>query len=167
MAGAFYRDQLRSRRDHLQRAFELFCGAEGIAGAVDEQCWCAQVGQVLRALLLRVARRMERIGEQQESAYQSRLFRTQHAGLASAVGMAPQDDSGFCGRVRIPASGNIGRKRGTERGLYCGNCVLQSCPVPGGVAGTGRAERSRLPIRQIAAEHGDSGGGESIGQGPQ
>jgi hypothetical protein len=41
--------------------------------------------------------------------------------------------------------------------------VFQPCPVSSGVGWTGRAEGSGLPIREIAAEHRDSGGGESIG----
>jgi hypothetical protein len=62
---------------------------------------------MLRALLLRLSRGMERIREQQQACYQLWLFGAEHAGLASAVGVAAQEDAPFVPWLgKIPTSRN-------------------------------------------------------------
>jgi len=107
---------------------------------------------MLGALLLGLARRMQRVGEQEEGGNWLGVFcglGAEHAGLASAIGVAAEEE----------AAGNY-FFQGGER-------VLQAGAVAGGVAGAGRAEGSRLAIGEIAAQDGESGGGESFGEGDE
>src|SRR3982751_6476911 len=67
---------------------------------------------MLGALLLGAARGMERVGEQQESRDEAWFFGAEHAGLASAVGMACEEDALLLAG-RFPTSRNIGEKWGT------------------------------------------------------
>ena len=60
---------------------------------MDEECWCAQVGEMLCPLLPGAARGMERIGEQKQASDKLRFFGTEHAGLTSAVGVAAEIDA--------------------------------------------------------------------------
>jgi len=149
VTGAFDCQQFRLGGNHLQRLLQFCDGAEGIARAVDEQRRGAQAGQMLGALLLWFARRMQGIGKQQQGWDQVWLFCAEDAGLAPAVGMAGEED------------------RARDCFLNCCDGILQAGAVAGGVAGAGRAPVSHLPIGQIAAQDGESGGGESLGQGDE
>lgn len=149
MTGSVYWEQLRFCGDHFHGALKFGDGAEGVACAVDEERGRAQVGKMLRALLLGAARRMERVGEQQEGRGQVWLLGAEHAGLASAIGVASEVDAA---------------------GQHCSHlcdCVLQACAVADGVAGAGRAKRTRLAKWQIAAEDGEARGGKGLGQGAE
>src|ERR1039458_6742930 len=61
VTGAFDGEQLRFRGNHFQRLRQLGDGAEGVSGATYEQSRGAQVGEMLGALLIGLARGMERI----------------------------------------------------------------------------------------------------------
>jgi hypothetical protein len=65
MSGSFYGEELCFCGNHLHRVLEFFDGSEGITGALHEQRWRAQVGEMLRALLLGFARWVQWIGEKQ------------------------------------------------------------------------------------------------------
>ena len=66
MAGACDGQQLGLGGDHFEGLFDFSDGAEGIARALDEERGSAQVGEMLGALLLGVARGMQRIREQEQ-----------------------------------------------------------------------------------------------------
>src|SRR5438309_9689817 len=104
---------------------------------------------MLRALLLRLARRVQRVGKQKQGCGQIPVFRAQHAGLAAAVGVSPQEDS----TLNHPSH-------------YCDR-ILQTGAVAGGVGGAGWAKGSRLAIGKIAAQHSKAVGGESLGERDQ
>ena len=81
---------------------------------------------MLRSLLLGTPGRMKRVGEQQEACGQVRFFGAEHARLASAVGMAPEEyGSGFALAFgKIPTSRNTGEKWGTHNSANCCDGVL-------------------------------------------
>src|ERR1700722_12318649 len=88
-----------------------------------------------RAQLLRLARWMQRIGEQQETIGQSRRFRGQHTGLPAAVGMPAQPDL---------------------FGVFLANLqdlLAQAFAISSGVAGAWWAVWPVLPEGQIVAHH--------------
>ena len=58
-----------------------------------EQAGRAQIRQMLNAKLLRLARRMQRIGKQQQSGHQLRLRGAKHRRLPPAIGVAAQKNS--------------------------------------------------------------------------
>ena len=92
VTGALERQELCFGGDHFHGALQLFDRAERIAGTVHEERGRAQVRKVLRALLLGTARRMERVGQQQQARNQLWFFGAEHAGLTATVGVAAQDD---------------------------------------------------------------------------
>lgn len=146
MTGSFCWEQLGFCGDHFDGALEFGDGAEGIAGAVDEERGCAQVWEMLRALLLGAARRMQRVGEQQEGGGEVWLFGAEHARLAPAIGVASEEDA-------------TGREL-----FYSSDCSGETGTVAGGVSGAGRAEGPHLTKGQVTAQHGEAGGGKSFGQ---
>jgi len=104
---------------------------------------------VLSAKLRRVARRMKRIGEQQEAIGDLGLFCDKHAGLPSTVGVPPEKE----------AAGNQPSHRG--------HGVNQACAVTGGIARTRWAEAPGLAKRQIATQDGVPSFGEGACQRSQ
>ena len=104
---------------------------------------------MLRALLLGAARGMQRVGEQEEGRGQVRLLGAEHASLTAAIGVASEVD----------AAG--------QHCSYLCDGVLQARTVDGGVAGAGRAKRTRLAKWQIAAEDGEARRGKGLGQGAE
>ena len=68
----------------------------GILGPLEVRDEAGQLVQLggprLRALLIRLARRMQRVGEQQQRRHQARFFGAEHAGLASTVRMTAEVD---------------------------------------------------------------------------
>ena len=60
---------------------------------MDEERRCLQIREMLRALLLGTARRMERVREQEQACRCVRFFGAEHAALTSAVGMTGEVDS--------------------------------------------------------------------------
>ncbi len=159
MTGTFYFQQFCFGRNHLERLLEFGGGAEGIARAVDEKCRRAQVGQMLRPLLLGLARRMKRIGEQKEGCDEVVFFGAEHAGLTSAIGVAAEVK--FAG---LRSFRNVGERWDVPYFLYNRNCVFQASAIAGGVGRARRSEGSHLAIGEIAAEHGNSCGAKCIGQ---
>src|SRR5437660_3859658 len=111
---------------------------------------------MLRALLLGTARGMERVGEQQETGNQVWFFGAEHAGLASAVGMAAEKNAGLflLVRAKIPTSLRVREKWGAQTVFQRSDRVFQAGTIAGGVAGAGWAEGSCLAVGQIAAEDG-------------
>src|ERR1700682_3283974 len=88
---------------------------------------------------------MQRVGEQEQSRDQFWLFGTEHAGLASAVGVAAEEDA-------------------LRHSFHRGNGIYKSGTITDRIARSGRAVVSRLPIREVAAQHAESGGGEDVGK---
>ena len=176
VTGAFDRQQFRPCRNHLQRALKFLNRPEGIAGALNEQRWRSQVWEMLRPLLLGPARRMQRIGQQQQSRNQvwgvMGKLGAEHAGLASAIGVSAEIDvsrrfAAFVPRrvIRVPT---LSRQRTPGWGIHhspeCGNRVLQAGAVARGVARSRWPEGSRLAKGKIAAEHAEPGFGEGVSQ---
>src|SRR5215472_17316196 len=119
---------------------------------------------MLRSLLFRTARRVQRVGKQQESWDQIRLFSTEHAGLTSTVGVSTHEyGSVRCLARKIPTSRNTSEKWGTHHFSKCGDGVLQAGPVAGSVGGTGRSERARLAEGKITAKNTESSVGKNVG----
>ena len=104
---------------------------------------------MLGALLFWFARRMQRVGKQQEARDECGIFGAKHAGLATAVGVASEEET----------SG--------DHSSQLRDRVFQAGAIAGSVAGTGRAEWPHLPVRQVAAEHGEAGCSEGLGEGDQ
>ena len=92
------------------------------------------------------ARRMEWIGEEQEAVGESEFSSAEHGCLPSAVGMAAEKDAA----CSMSAHGGDGR---TEALLIAFRAA----------AGR-RAVRMQLAEGKIAAEDGESGGAEGIGE---
>lgn len=88
MARTFDGQQFRFGWDHLHGALEFFDRAERIAAAVNEEGRRTQVGKMLCALLFGTARRMERVGEQEQARRQIGFFGAEHARLAATIGVA-------------------------------------------------------------------------------
>jgi len=112
---------------------------------------------MLGALLFGLAGRVKGIGEKQEPGDQCWLFGAEHAGLASAIGVAAEEDRAVS--WGIPCI--------THNFLYGCDCIFQAGAVAGAVGGAGRAEGSVLAVGEIAAEDGESAVGESIREGAE
>jgi hypothetical protein len=93
---------------------------------------------MLNPQLFRLPRRMQRIREQQQTFDEARLVGAQHRRLSSTIRMSAQKQAP--------------RDHFAKRG----NSILQTLTVASGVAGPGRTKRPALPIRQIAAQHGNA-----------
>lgn len=92
------------------------------------------------------ARRMERVGEKQKAICEFGFGGAEHGRLPSAVGVAAEKDAAWC----VPAHGGDGR--------------AEPLLIAFGTAAWRRSVRTRLAKRKIAAEHGQSGGAEGIGE---
>jgi hypothetical protein len=103
-----------------------------------EQRRRVQIGQMLCALLLRLAWWMQRIRKEQESSGKFRFFRAEHARLTSAVRMSAEKN----------LSGDLLLQRRDG--------ILQSRAIMRRIARAGWSPGSHLPKRQIAAQHGES-----------
>ena len=90
---ALHREDLRVRRNLRDRRAQFLDRRERIARAVDEQRGRAQLRKECRAQLLGLARRMQRIGEQQQAVGQIGMLGRGHRGLPSAVGMPSREDA--------------------------------------------------------------------------
>src|SRR5580700_5252286 len=97
------------------------------------------------AQLIRLSRRMQRIGEKQQAVYQLRILRNKDGRLPSSVGMAAQ---------KYRAAFSLSHKRDRSP---------QTVAVPGGTAGRGRPVRALGAKWQIETQHGEAGCGECIG----
>ena len=92
MAHFFKSDELVARGDGGEGGVHFGKGTEGVAGAVDEQGWRLEPRKVTRAELLRFARRMQRIGEEQERVGDAGRLRREKRRLAAAIRMASEND---------------------------------------------------------------------------
>src|SRR5260370_26788398 len=101
---------------------------------------------MLSTHLVGLARRMQRVGEQQQTRDKFRLFGTEHAGLASAVGVSAEGN----------ASGYYF--------LHRGDGVAQAGTITGRIARAGRSVSPQLAIREVAAQDCESGAGEGVGK---
>src|SRR5580765_1800640 len=97
---------------------------------------------MLRALLFGTARRMQRVGQQEQARDQVWLFGAEHAGLASAVRMAAEENAGLFvpGRAKIPTSPKVREEWGTQGSFNRCDGVLQTGTVASGVTGARWAE---------------------------
>ena len=130
----FHSHQFRFRGNQVKRFFYFLHAAEGIARALDEQTWRAQVGQMLAAQLLGFARRVKRVGEQKESGYQIGFGGAEHRCLASTVRMTAEKDSPC---DALPQHSH---------------CVAQACAIALGIARKRRTGAPLVPERQITAQ---------------
>src|SRR5580704_5914046 len=96
MTRAFYGHELRLRGNQLQSLLDLRDRAERIARALDEESGSVQVEEVLRAKLVRLAGRVQRIRKQEQSGGFFGRFGAEHAGLPSAVRVAADEHPAGC-----------------------------------------------------------------------
>ena len=92
MTGFFNRDQLAPRRNGGEGSGHLVNGAERIAGSVNKQRRSPQPWEVLRAELFRFARRVQRVGEEQQRIRDSRRLRGQKSSLPPPIRMPAEYD---------------------------------------------------------------------------
>lgn len=145
MAGCFDGEELRAGRNQREGCGHLFERAGGIAASLDKESGRAEFGEVLGAELVRFARRMERIGEQEQRLGQAWLCCGKDRGLAASIGVASQKNT-LCA---VAAYRFHGRAEA---------CLIPGCGVQGRSVGTLLAEG------EIATEHGDTRGSEGLGQ---
>ncbi len=190
VTGVFDREQFRSCGNHFQGVFEFDDSSERIARSGNEERGSVQAGKMLGALLLRTARRVQWIGEQKQAGGEVTFLGAEHTSLTASVGVAGEEDSPFPPNERRVGRGilflfttpTLSQRRRQSWGGWgnlillkirvrsfsdCGDGVFQSGAVAGGVAGTGRAKGSHLAIGQVAAQDGEPGGAESLGQRDQ
>src|SRR5438874_11424355 len=101
---------------------------------------------MLGAQAVRLSRRVQRIREEQQSRDEIGLVGGEESGLPAAIGLAAEKDPS--------------RHDATHRG----DRLPEAGTVGGGAGGRGRAGRTALAERQIAAQHGKSGGAERFGR---
>ncbi len=90
-------------RGDCRHPFAHFIGSsEGIFCAVYENGGSAQGGEMIGSELGWFVRHVKRIGQEQQSVAGFRILRSQHAGLASAIGVAAENDWAVyqCSQVR-------------------------------------------------------------------
>src|SRR5262249_54559080 len=92
---------------------------------------------------------MQRIGKQQQSSSELIVPCSQHAGLASTVGVTAQEDAALYGRA------------------HKSHGPTQTFLVGGRASGKRRTMRTLLAERQVAAQHSKAGLGERAGQGDE
>lgn len=93
MAGAFHYKQIRVRGNHGDRRAQLFDGGERIGRAMDEKHRRAQLREKADAHLFGLVRRMQGIGEQQQSGGEFGVLCGGHRRLPAAVGMSAREDA--------------------------------------------------------------------------
>ncbi|MBI3682829.1 MAG: hypothetical protein HY235_20850 [Acidobacteria bacterium] len=86
-------EQSHRRPDERKGRAHLLDGAERVRRAVHKQAGCPQRGKVRRAEIVRFARRMQRIGEQQKAIGDRGIFRGKHRSLTPAVAVSTEDDA--------------------------------------------------------------------------
>lgn len=138
MPSAVHDEEGGAGRNHRAGRFQLVDRAERIAGAVDEERGCPETGEVVGAERLRLARAMERIGQEQKRLDETGMRRGQHARLTTAV--------------RDPAETH---PAGAEA-AYGPHRMAQPLAISPGCRGRRRPRRTRLTERQIAAQHGEA-----------
>jgi len=87
------RDQFGSGRNQLKRRSQFFHCAERIPGSLDKQTGRLQIREMLRAQLLRLARRVQGIREQEKACSQIRVLAAKHRRLPSSIGGPTQKSS--------------------------------------------------------------------------
>ncbi len=90
MSGTFDGNQLRGRRNQLDRGLQLRDRAKGVACTADEENGSPQAGEMRGPQLFWPSWRMQRIRQQEQPIDQSRLGGNQHAGLTSSIGNAAE-----------------------------------------------------------------------------
>ena len=85
MTGFFNRDQLVPRWNGRERGSHLCDGPERIARPVDEQCRRLQPREVLSTELLRLTRRVQWIGEEQQRIGDGGVLGSEECSLPSPV----------------------------------------------------------------------------------
>ncbi len=103
---------------------------------------------MLRAKLLRFARRMKGIREQQKASGQLGLLGTEHGGLAPAAGLSAQENS----------RGELVKR---------GHCVVESLAIMRGISGPRWAEGAALAEGQVTAQHEVSSVGKCLRESHQ
>src|SRR5437868_15030276 len=100
-----------------------------------EQTRDSKVWKMLCAKLIGFARRMQRIGEQQQPGDKVWIFRAEHCGLAAAIGVSAEKDLSW--------DNSSQRRHG----------IVQSCAVALGISGERRSSVTLLAEGQIAAQN--------------
>src|SRR5581483_802071 len=92
MTRAFDGGQLRLRGDEFQRSLQLFDRSETVTSALNKQRWLGELRGMIGAQAFRFARRVKRIGRQQQTVGNAGIFSAEHAALAASVGVASEKD---------------------------------------------------------------------------
>ncbi len=151
MTGSLHRDQFVLCRNQLKGRLDLLDAAEWITRTVNKQARRGQVGQVLRAKLVWLKRRMQWIGEQQQPRNEIVLLSTQHRGLTTSVGVSAKK---YLLVFALPAHDLS----------HGGNSVVQARPIALGIAGEWRPKTPLLPKRKIAAQNRVTVSAKSFGE---
>jgi hypothetical protein len=146
VSGASDRKQFGSRGDELQRGNHLVDGAKPVPHAMNKHCGGLELREMRGSQLFGPLRRVERVGEQEESIGDAGLRRAEHRGLPPAIRMTAQEDAGR----RLLAHG-------------C-NGGFESLPITLGAAAWRWPMGSQLAKRKIAAEYSQARGAERISQ---
>jgi hypothetical protein len=137
VTGTFNREELGAGRDEGEGSGHVVESAEAVAGTGDEERRRFEARKVLGPELVGAARRVERVGEQEQSVNQSWLGGGEHGGLASTIRVSAEEESG---------------QAEAAEGLNSG---AQTCLILIGTV-AGRSVGAELAEGQIAAKDGES-----------
>src|ERR1700733_1934916 len=104
MRRAFHLHQLMVSRNRRQGGSHFIDGSERGAGPVQEQRRSFKLREVRGAQLLWLARRMQRVGQEQQRVGNSRVFRGGHGRLPSAIRVTAEENAGAGNRGNFTRS---------------------------------------------------------------
>lgn len=148
MTGAFDGEPLRTGGNEGESGIHFVERTKPVAGAVDEESRGLQSREVLGAELVGTTRGVERIGGQEQRFDNSGLGGGEHRGLASAIRMAAEEDTGRTETAHRFDSG-------AEAGL-----------IPRGAVAR-RTMGAKLAEGQVAAEDGEASLAEGVSEGDE
>ncbi len=143
MPGTRNEDHLRRRRNELNGGGHFIGGAEGIGGAVNEQCRHLYRREMSGAELIRFRGRVQGIRQQEQPVASLRIFRGQERGLTAAVGMTACKDS-------------------FAEGAQCVHGCRDTHAILSGAAWMRRSKRTAAAEGKIETQHDEACGAESI-----
>src|ERR1700722_4985562 len=149
MAGALDRQEFRWSWDQRQRRLQFGNGTERVGGSVDENSRRAQIGKMRGPQLGRLARWVQRIGQQQQAFRELGFLGREHAGLPSSVRLAAEID-----RARRHFAKKL-------------DCRSQAGSVRGRQRWRRGTARTLLAKRKVATENGYTSLAECGGEGHQ
>ena len=132
--------------DPLQRHAHFPQRSKWILRAMDEERWGSQIFEMICPRSFRPVRRMQRIGDQQQTVRDALILGCQHGCLAASVRL----------------SSEIHSRRAFPHAL---DCPTKSLAILGGSSGIRRPFRPFLTERHIASQDGYAAFGESCRQG--